>query len=369
MKELAIEDEGDEDGAFAVRDSSVPVHEDPQVEEPKTIATQEPVGNGAETDATATTSFVAADKFSVKESSGAAVVDIHDEARRSPSLVTSSLRSRGDAGDIEASEGRMLRDKQPTAAVTLGPAALNGSRRYVVDGLISDIKCKILSALVHVAGERGDGYHRNVNPHTEAEEFFGLTLSRTGLADMLRLVLRVTSVAKQNIEQHFELQRPLYFSFTHLVCRTAKPGPYLQHINGVPVEYYDTRPPGDLSHVVHVDNCILYGPGECLQRPPAYTFRDYSAILYLNDDFEGGEFVFTDDPQAKAVQSSVTPKCGRMVAFSAGPENPHGVKAVRRGSRCALALWFTHDAKHRDKDRILAETLLNKIKLGEIKVK
>jgi hypothetical protein len=45
----------------------------------------------------------------------------------------------------------MLRNKRPTAAATVGPAALNGSRRYVVDGLISDIKCKILSALVHVS--------------------------------------------------------------------------------------------------------------------------------------------------------------------------------------------------------------------------
>jgi hypothetical protein len=104
MKELAIEGEGDEDGTLA-RDLSVPVHDDPQVEEPKTIATQEPISNGVVPDVTATTSLVAADNFSVKESSGAPVVDRHGADRRGPPSVTSSLRSRGDIGDIEGELG------------------------------------------------------------------------------------------------------------------------------------------------------------------------------------------------------------------------------------------------------------------------
>lgn len=80
----------------------------------------------------------------------------------------------------------------------------------------------------------------------------------------------------------------------------------------------------DLSHPIHVDNCLLISElNECIKEPPAYTHRDYryvrskpaqhtamiqsllgfftsmlcfpfSAILYLNDDFEGGEFIFTE---------------------------------------------------------------------------
>ncbi|KAG7263048.1 hypothetical protein CRUP_036450, partial [Coryphaenoides rupestris] len=47
-------------------------------------------------------------------------------------------------------------------------------------------------------------------------------------------------------------------------------------------------------HPVHVDNCVLVSEiNECIKEPPAYTHRDYSAILYLNDDFEGGDFIFT----------------------------------------------------------------------------
>lgn len=48
-----------------------------------------------------------------------------------------------------------------------------------------------------------------------------------------------------------------------------------------------------------------------------------------------------------------------MVAFSSGGENLHGVKAVRKGSRCALGIWFTFDSERTDKDREKAKYLLD----------
>ncbi|KAF2357679.1 Oxoglutarate/iron-dependent dioxygenase [Trinorchestia longiramus] len=326
----------------------------------------------------------AGDQFSPEERKAPAVKGRVEEAPAVKGGIEEAPAVKGGIGEAPAMKGRVEEAPAVKGRVEEAPAVkegktknklqpvlvfnaeqLNGTRRYVVDNLISDIKCKILTTLIHVAGEQGDGYHRNINPHTEAEDFLGLTLSRAGLMvhagllepELLQLVLQVTATAKRQLVQHFQLVEPLYFSYTHLVCRTAKP------------EYYGSRVDGDMSHVVHVDNCIMYSPSECHQRPPAYTFRDYSAIVYLNHDFQGGEFVFTTDPRGEDVQSSVQSKCGRMVGFSAGPENPHGVRAVLRGSRCAVALWFTHDEKHKDKERILAETLLNKIKSGEIKVK
>ena len=50
----------------------------------------------------------------------------------------------------------------------------------------------------------------------------------------------------------------------------------------------------DLSHPVHGDNCLLQVDGSCVKERPAYTWRDYSAIVYLNEQFEGGQFVMTD---------------------------------------------------------------------------
>lgn len=55
------------------------------------------------------------------------------------------------------------------------------------------------------------------------------------------------------------------------------------------------------------------------------------------------------------LQAEVRPRCGRVVGFGAGRENPHGVRAVTGGQRCAVALWFTLDPAHEEKVRTIAE--------------
>lgn len=54
------------------------------------------------------------------------------------------------------------------------------------------------------------------------------------------------------------------------------------------------------------------------------------------------------------LQAEVRPQCGRVVGFGAGKENPHGVRAVTKGQRCAVALWFTQDPAHEEKVRIIS---------------
>uniref|UniRef100_A0A914VDP6 Fe2OG dioxygenase domain-containing protein n=1 Tax=Plectus sambesii TaxID=2011161 RepID=A0A914VDP6_9BILA len=117
----------------------------------------------------------------------------------------------------------------------------------------------------------------------------------------------------------------------------------------------------DLSHPVHADNCILRENG-CVKEQPAMVWRDYSAILYLNDandHFDGGQFIFTDDDGN--VQAEVRPVCGRMVGFSG--ETLHGVRAVRRGTRCVLAMWMTLDEEYHERERLDAQQRLAHIEL------
>lgn len=61
---------------------------------------------------------------------------------------------------------------------------------------------------------------------------------------------------------------------------------------------------------------------------------------------------------AVSLQASIKPKCGRMISFSSGGENPHGVKAVTKGQRCAVALWFTLDPLYRELERIQADEVI-----------
>jgi len=68
----------------------------------------------------------------------------------------------------------------------------------------------------------------------------------------------------------------------------------------------------------------------------------YSGLLYLStymNDFEGGRFIF-DDEKGKP-QQIVEPRSGRVLLFTAGPENPHRVEQVTSGERFVLSFWFT----------------------------
>uniref|UniRef100_A0AAZ3QS31 procollagen-proline 3-dioxygenase n=1 Tax=Oncorhynchus tshawytscha TaxID=74940 RepID=A0AAZ3QS31_ONCTS len=228
--------------------------------------------------------------------------------------------------------------------------ALNGTQRVLLDDVMSVEECAELKNLTITMA--GDGYRGKMSPHTPNERFEGATVLKAlqygyeGRVPLksARLFYDVSERARRIIESYFLLNSTLHFSYTHLVCRTAITGQQ-DHRN-------------DLSHPIHADNCLLDPEAnECWKEAPAYTYRDYSALLYLNGDFEGGEFIFTE-MDAKTVTAQVKPKCGRMVGFSSGGENPHGVRAVTRGQRCAVALWFTLDPLFRELERLQADEVV-----------
>ncbi|XP_060046132.1 prolyl 3-hydroxylase 3 [Erinaceus europaeus] len=236
--------------------------------------------------------------------------------------------------------------------LTQDASQLNGSERVMLDGLLTPAECGELLQLAKDATGARSGYQGRRSPHTPHERFEGLTvlkaaqLARAGAVrpQGAKLLLEASERARTLTQAYFSPERPLHLSFTHLVCRSAVEGEQEQRM--------------DLSHAVHADNCVLDpDTGECWREPPAYTYRDYSGLLYLNDDFQGGDLFFTE-PDALTVTAQVHPRCGRLVAFSSGGENPHGVWAVTRGRRCALALWHTWALEHREQERTEAQELL-----------
>ncbi|XP_053167898.1 prolyl 3-hydroxylase 2 [Hemicordylus capensis] len=229
---------------------------------------------------------------------------------------------------------------------------LNGTQRVLLDNVISEEDCQELHRVANGILLAGDGYRGKTSPHTPNERFEGATVLKAlkfayeGRVPLksARLFYDVSEKARKIVESYFMLNATLYFSYTHLVCRTALSGQQERR--------------NDLSHPIHADNCLLDPEAnECWKEPPAYTFRDYSALLYMNSDFEGGEFIFTE-MDAKTVTASIKPKCGRMISFSSGGENPHGVKAVTKGQRCAVALWFTLNPLYRELERIQADEVI-----------
>jgi leucine proline-enriched proteoglycan (leprecan) len=139
--------------------------------------------------------------------------------------------------------------------------------RIVSDGFLDKKQCRELMQLARI-GTEGDGYNRP-SPHTKHEKFEGLTILAAAKAaksgntttKLARLYFDACESVRSYLEQHFKLTSHLFFSYSHLVCRTAKDG----------VQNRD-----DLSHPVHSDNCVLDArTGECNKIPPAYTWRDY----------------------------------------------------------------------------------------------
>ncbi|XP_060516352.1 prolyl 3-hydroxylase 1-like isoform X2 [Cylas formicarius] len=233
----------------------------------------------------------------------------------------------------------------------------NGYLRASWDDVASSKECQLLINIADTFASVNEGYTgintTFLSPHTEHEKFAGVSLARIQFlvyigilkAEYLNSLLDLTDRIREIVALQFNIAKTLYFSYTHLVCRSALPASPVNR--------------DDWSHQIHADNCNLIRDGKCEKKEPAFYWRDYSAILYLNDDFQGGEFVFAEDANGINVQATINPKCGRMVAFSSGIENLHGVRPVSKGKRCALAIWFTFDPRQRESDRDIASYIIN----------
>ena len=63
--------------------------------------------------------------------------------------------------------------------------------------------------------------------------------------------------------------------------------------------------------------------------------RDLSTVLFLNDDFEGGDFVFPD------LRVRIRPEPGLLVCFPSSQFYLHKVEPVISGTRYTMVNWMT----------------------------
>ena len=92
--------------------------------------------------------------------------------------------------------------------------------------------------------------------------------------------------------------------------------------------------PGD-SHIPHADNERRKHRRWVPNHTPQ---RDYTGLVYLNDNFTGGELVFPDRDVV------IVPKPGLFVGFPSNHEFVHAVPKVLSGKRYSLPVWFTVNA-------------------------
>jgi predicted 2-oxoglutarate/Fe(II)-dependent dioxygenase YbiX len=90
----------------------------------------------------------------------------------------------------------------------------------------------------------------------------------------------------------------------------------------------------------HADNSELDG------RPNAFETNKFVSLLYLNDDYTGGELYFPD------LDIEFKPKAQSWIAFNGGIENLHGVKPIKSGTRYTfVSFWDFEEAEYDEETR------------------
>ena len=70
-----------------------------------------------------------------------------------------------------------------------------------------------------------------------------------------------------------------------------------------------------------------------------YGIVGYSALLYLTDDYEGGEILFYEDNSGDN-STAYKPEVGTLVYFKGDENYPHSVNKVISGERANIILFF-----------------------------
>jgi len=104
----------------------------------------------------------------------------------------------------------------------------------------------------------------------------------------------------------------------------------------------------------NADNCQYKVEGnECSAEGSCCPFRTHSAVMFLSNSGEGGDFYWGLTPdEAKLVRAQnasaeietqrvVNGTCGRLVGFTSGSENLHGVTPLHSGRQYVLSMTFT----------------------------
>jgi hypothetical protein len=83
----------------------------------------------------------------------------------------------------------------------------------------------------------------------------------------------------------------------------------------------------------HCDNCEPDGI-----TPNATPWRSHGGVIYLNDDFEGGEIFYPK------LDLEIRPKPRMMVIHPAGVDYLHGIKKITEGTRHTISVFFTYQS-------------------------
>ena len=69
-----------------------------------------------------------------------------------------------------------------------------------------------------------------------------------------------------------------------------------------------------------------------------HTPRHLSIIINLNDDYEGGDLIFTDQKEKEIKRLKLSK--GSIVFFPSNFMYPHGIQPITKGTRYSIVAWL-----------------------------
>jgi len=76
--------------------------------------------------------------------------------------------------------------------------------------------------------------------------------------------------------------------------------------------------------------------------PNAFEINKYVGILYLNDNYDGGELYFCDKDNSMKPYLSFKPNAYSYYVFPGGVENIHGVSEITKGTRYTMVSFWDY---------------------------
>jgi len=94
-----------------------------------------------------------------------------------------------------------------------------------------------------------------------------------------------------------------------------------------------------MDHIRPINDKVVIDYFEIVQRFPNtsmnghfdFAHQKYTSVIYLNDDYEGGETIIEN--------KKFTPKTGKIITFE-GPKMFHGISMIEKTSRFAMPIWY-----------------------------
>ena len=105
--------------------------------------------------------------------------------------------------------------------------------------------------------------------------------------------------------------------------------------------YYKAKFPKMISSKINQIDLLKYSAGGKYEiHTDHYTtsIRHLSIIMNLNDDYEGGDLVFTDQKEKEIKRLKLSK--GSVVFFPSNFMYPHGIQPITKGTRYSIVSWL-----------------------------